>query len=158
MKIVKLGLLAMLLSGAAWAEENSSPDSAGYAQKGACRQDIVTLCPGVMPGQGRLATCLAMNRDKVSPECRETIVTTAQNVRNGPCKADMQKFCSVVQPGQGRMRTCLLEHKTELSAECQAKVSEGKKRAMGAMMQRRQHQQQQQGQSQGKPVDDESDL
>lgn len=154
MNKIVMGLLVVLLSGGAPAEEAATPDSPAYG-KGPCREDIVKLCPGVLPGQGRMATCLAMNRAKVSPQCRETIITAAQSVKNGPCKADIQKFCTGTQPGQGRIRACLVQHKSELSPECQTKVSEGKQRAQGMMMQRRQQQSQQ---GQAKPADDEGDL
>jgi hypothetical protein len=36
----------------------------------ACESDVKTLCPGVQPGQGRIAQCLRKNRDKVSEGCK----------------------------------------------------------------------------------------
>ena len=142
MKRLHIGLMALLLSGLAGAEE--APDSPAF-QKGPCREDIPKVCPGVVPGQGRMATCLALNREKLSPECRATITTAVQSVKNGPCHADAQKLCGSTQPGQGRMRSCLREHKNELSAECKAKVMSLTGRRQGM-----------QGQAGGN--DDESDL
>jgi hypothetical protein len=36
----------------------------------ACEADVKALCPGVQPGQGRIAQCLRKNQDKVSDGCK----------------------------------------------------------------------------------------
>jgi len=36
----------------------------------ACEADVKTLCPGIQPGEGRIAECLRKNRDKVSDGCK----------------------------------------------------------------------------------------
>lgn len=38
--------------------------------KEVCRDDVMTLCAGVQPGQGRVAACLKENADQVSPGCK----------------------------------------------------------------------------------------
>ncbi len=37
----------------------------------ACKADAEQLCKGVKPGKGRVARCLAQNKDKLSPACSE---------------------------------------------------------------------------------------
>ena len=39
--------------------------------RGACRDEIKTICAGVQPGEGRLKQCMEANRDKFSPDCKE---------------------------------------------------------------------------------------
>ncbi len=39
----------------------------------ACEDDIMTFCPGVEPGGGRIAQCLKANKASLSIECKATI-------------------------------------------------------------------------------------
>ncbi len=39
----------------------------------ACEDDIMTFCPGVKPGGGRIAQCLKANKAYLSFECKATI-------------------------------------------------------------------------------------
>jgi len=39
----------------------------------ACKQDVQTLCPGVQPGEGRIAACLKGKRSKLSDGCKAAI-------------------------------------------------------------------------------------
>jgi hypothetical protein len=39
----------------------------------ACEDDIMTLCPGVEPGGGRIAQCLKANKAELSLECKAKI-------------------------------------------------------------------------------------
>lgn len=50
--------------------------SAASAQGGpmaACKDDVAKLCPGVQPGQGRIAACLKEHPDQVSQTCKSAI-------------------------------------------------------------------------------------
>jgi hypothetical protein len=38
-----------------------------------CQADVAKLCPGVIPGGGRIIRCLADQQASVSPNCREAI-------------------------------------------------------------------------------------
>ena len=83
----------------------------------ACKPDAEKLCPGVQPGQGRVADCLKQHQDQLSGACREKI---AEAQRRHPCMKDAERLCKGVQPGEGRIMQCLHEHEAELSAECKA--------------------------------------
>jgi hypothetical protein len=39
----------------------------------ACRPDIERYCAGVLPGGGRIISCLAGNRDRLSPPCEDVL-------------------------------------------------------------------------------------
>ena len=43
------------------------------AARDACIADAVRLCPGVMPGGGRIILCLASQADQLSEGCRTAI-------------------------------------------------------------------------------------
>lgn len=40
----------------------------------ACQPDARRYCAGVWPGGGRILSCLAGNRDRLSHECRESLL------------------------------------------------------------------------------------
>jgi Spy/CpxP family protein refolding chaperone len=42
-------------------------------QQAACSADFRKLCPGVMPGGGRILDCLAKQKDKLSPACKKVV-------------------------------------------------------------------------------------
>ncbi|MFA6265542.1 MAG: hypothetical protein WC670_07500 [Pseudolabrys sp.] len=52
----------------------------------ACGDDVRRLCPGVMPGGGRIQKCFAEKQDQVSPGCKSAM----QDARamNGNAKAN----------------------------------------------------------------------
>ena len=45
----------------------------------ACKQDVQTLCPGVQPGEGRIAACLKGKRSKLSDGCKAAIKEQRKN-------------------------------------------------------------------------------
>jgi len=40
----------------------------------ACAPDVRRYCPNVLPGGGRILSCLAGNKDRLSRPCRDTLV------------------------------------------------------------------------------------
>ena len=39
----------------------------------ACKKDMETLCPGVQPGDGRVAACMKEHRRKLSDDCKAAL-------------------------------------------------------------------------------------
>lgn len=39
----------------------------------ACREDVQKLCPGIQPGEGRIAACLREKRKEVSEGCKSAL-------------------------------------------------------------------------------------
>jgi hypothetical protein len=48
------------------------------AEQAACRSDFAKLCKGTKPGGGRILTCLAEHKDKLSPACLQVIEAHGQ--------------------------------------------------------------------------------
>lgn len=91
----------------------------------ACKADADQLCKQVQAGGGRMMRCLAQNKDRLSPACREEIAAVE---RRHPCMADMERFCQGVQPGAGGVNRCLGEHQAELAPACKAALEHARKK------------------------------
>jgi hypothetical protein len=97
-----------------------------------CSQDRARLCPGVIPGRGRVVACLQDNRARVQePQCRRQLLRlmglAAGDYRldyalREACEADVRQRCPHVRPGGGRVHTCLRQNEQELSAACLKQV------------------------------------
>jgi hypothetical protein len=91
--------------------------------KGACAQDVQTLCAGVERGGGRIRKCLSEHADQVSPACK-----AAQEERKAlhkaiktNCKGDIQKLCPDAKHNKqekGGVLQCLTSKTDQLSAGC----------------------------------------
>ncbi|HWQ37878.1 MAG TPA: cysteine rich repeat-containing protein [Burkholderiales bacterium] len=90
----------------------------------ACKADAQTHCQQVQPGDGRVLRCLAANKERLSPGCREKV---AQAESRHPCMADIARLCKDVQPGGGRVNQCLKEHQSELAPACKAALAKAHK-------------------------------
>ncbi len=80
-----------------------------------CMDDAKKLCPGVEPGEGRIAACLKEHKDQLSPGCKGNIARFREGAN--ACEADVQKLCPGTKPGMERHQ-CMQQHKDEVSAAC----------------------------------------
>lgn len=64
---------AVLGTGAAMAQQPSPAQEREAMQ--ACRADYEALCKGVEPGGGRIIACLMQHAEKVSPGCKEALMS-----------------------------------------------------------------------------------
>ncbi len=67
--------LVLALAGACLVQPARAQDSP--AMRKACQQDYERLCPGVMPGGGRIAACFKDKRDQLSDGCRAALQQAA---------------------------------------------------------------------------------
>jgi hypothetical protein len=67
LRIVILGAM-ISLAGAAYAQTLTSE------QRAACGADYEKFCKGTMPGGGRIVACMTKVSDKLTPECRKTLI------------------------------------------------------------------------------------
>lgn len=95
--------------------------SSAYAA-GPCAEDAKKFCPGMQPGDGQLAKCMAANHNALSGACQARQQAAKDYMKRlvEACKGDMQKFCSGVKPGQGALRNCLKKNQASLSSACRS--------------------------------------
>lgn len=90
-----------------------------------CVDDAKKLCPGVEPGQGRIAACLKEHKDQLSQGCKANIARFREGAE--ACQADVRKLCPDAKAGPERHR-CMQQHKDEVSPACRDFFAEGMKR------------------------------
>jgi hypothetical protein len=114
-------LLVLPLVAARAADDDAAP--------GPCAADVLTLCPDVEAGSGKLRACLRQNESRLSAECRARFEADEARARvaiqqfGRSCRADMGEFCSAVGPGEGAVFDCLDLHLPELTRNCQAEMT-----------------------------------
>lgn len=79
----------------------------------ACRADARKLCPGMRPGDGRIATCLRQNEAMLSSACLDQLGEV------DACTAEARKLCAEAQ-GEGEQRQCTKAKRAKLRAGCRA--------------------------------------
>jgi hypothetical protein len=45
------------------------------APRNACTEDAAKFCPNVQPGEGRIIACLVKDKDKLTPACRQFLIS-----------------------------------------------------------------------------------
>jgi hypothetical protein len=83
---------ALLLLGSGAMAQGAAAPAQGAAAPRACAADIKTLCEGVKPGQGRIASCIKENFSKLSQPCQDQLATAAAGAK--ACAADVKQHCA----------------------------------------------------------------
>ena len=112
--------LALTASGAA-AQGNLDKLDKAY-RSGPCSNDLKSFCARVVPGELRVADCLATYFRQLQPNCRSAI-TAARNRFDAlveACRGDAEKLCKGVPYREGRVLTCLKNRESSLGAACAA--------------------------------------
>lgn len=73
--LVALGILMLVAQPAAAGEYHSRFAHSSNPLADACRPDYWRYCKGVVPGKGRILSCLAGNRDRLSWACGAAVVS-----------------------------------------------------------------------------------
>jgi len=86
----------------------------------ACIGDYQRLCPGVVPGGGRIMTCLNAQAEKLSQACFQALAERglALTAALRLCRADYDRLCPGVPVGRGQALACLLDNRGRLSPAC----------------------------------------
>ncbi|MEW5304287.1 MAG: hypothetical protein WDW36_006908 [Sanguina aurantia] len=95
-----------------------------------CNDDIMGLCRGVEPGQGKVLGCLQNKRELITGDmCKRQILRLMglgledhrlDYALMAECRSDVQQFCAGVQPGDGQVHDCLRRSTDHLSPGCRA--------------------------------------
>lgn len=112
--ILKSMLAALAIATAAPASAQPPVDNL-FEMIHACRIDSQRFCADVPPGHGRIALCLALYKNELSPPCYKA-VTIGQAIH--ACREDYHRFCPGVPPGGGRVVECLGAYADEVSQSC----------------------------------------
>jgi len=134
LKITALAALGTVtLAQAAFAGGDLWPRPAwGYARLAiqACGPDVSRLCPGVLPGGGRIGQCLSDHREKLSPRCYRFIGRSlaTRNVILA-CNADAARLCDGIPPGGGRIAACLDDNIQAVSPDCKVAMRRARRAA-----------------------------
>lgn len=80
----------------------------------ACRSDAERLCPGVLPGAGRVAECLEKQASSLSPSCKAQLGTITQ------CGQQVKAICGPQASTQSQLRSCFITHADAFSPTCRS--------------------------------------
>jgi len=73
-----IALFALLASAsAALGQQPKTPPQPSPEQKEACTQDFRRLCPGTLPGGGRVKQCFTDHHEQLSPLCQAAVDASA---------------------------------------------------------------------------------
>ena len=87
----------------------------------ACIGDVRTLCEGVQPGGGRIASCIKTHFIDLTVSCRRSLAKFATAAKS--CFADFKSLCGNVRPGGGRWEACARARLAQASDPCKAAMS-----------------------------------
>ena len=97
------------------------PSSMASAElAGACLKDAKAMCPGVVPGGGKIRDCLKTNIKGLSDECKDVLVK-AVNVK--ACADDVKQNCAGIEAGGGKIEACMKAHLADLSDACKVALA-----------------------------------
>jgi Cysteine rich repeat len=71
--MIRSTFFAALTVAALASAASAQPSSVNARLAAACGKDVQTLCPGVLPGGGRIGQCLKAHASQVSPGCKSAI-------------------------------------------------------------------------------------
>ncbi|WP_210208159.1 hypothetical protein [Rhodoplanes roseus] len=121
--VLALALLVPAAAGPAAAQAPLRVQARGAVA--ACAADYRALCPGVMPGGGRIVACLNAQAEKLSQPCFQALAAQGLAVAAALrlCRADVERVCAGVPLGGGRALGCLLGNRDRISAACRNALS-----------------------------------
>jgi hypothetical protein len=98
-----------------------------------CKNEIVTYCKEVKPGEGRVLACLYAYQDKLSGKCEYALYDAAARLERAvaalsyvakECEADLAANCRGVQAGEGRLLQCLEKNDAKVSKRCKGALKD----------------------------------
>jgi hypothetical protein len=102
---------------------SSSGVYAQMAKPNVCAEDVRKLCSDKIT-QEEVASCVGINKKKLTGECRKLIFGAEDNARafHNNCKGDVKKLCTKAMTGQAALFECLLANRKNLSLNCKKSV------------------------------------
>ena len=108
---MKIAFLVLLLT--------SSNGFAQIAKPNVCAEDVSRLCSNLL-SQSEVASCVRMNKKKLTGECRKLIFGAEDNAysTHENCRNDAKKYCSQFITTESNLFECLLKNRKKLSLKC----------------------------------------
>jgi hypothetical protein len=98
----------------------------------ACESDREQYCSNVVPGNGRLASCLYAHTQVITDDCFDATSEISSQLElfydlivtvTAACADDLDMYCSDAEAGGGQKYQCLKEHLPKLSPICSAQIN-----------------------------------
>jgi len=91
----------------------------------ACLPDVQRFCEGVLPGKGRILSCLKGREPDLTPACQAEFSAARERAAGfrHACGPDVERFCRGVRPGRGRILACLKGREADLAPACRAEFA-----------------------------------
>lgn len=88
-----------------------------------CAEDLQKLCSTQL-SQGEVASCMRLNKNKLTGECRKMIFGAEDNARaiHKYCRNDAKKLCEKLVRDEGHLFECLLKNRKRLSLNCKKSI------------------------------------
>jgi hypothetical protein len=111
-----VALGATLLLAGTW---SAGAQDALFTSERDCTADVLSLCARVMPGGGRVLSCLHVHVSELSVGCSTILSKASWTAKE--CALDIREFCP--HATFGNISNCLESHLGEASASCKAALA-----------------------------------
>ena len=120
--ILAIGIISLLWTSSATAQRR--------LVAGHCVADLIRLCPGIEPGEGRLRVCMREHIRDVSYSCLVTLAKFAEVYGyDKTCRAHLRQQCAGVSRKGGQFGVCLKSAIDSLSDTCKDELERAVHRA-----------------------------
>jgi hypothetical protein len=111
-----IALSATLLLTCSW---HVGAQDALFTSERDCTADVLSLCARVMPGGGRVLSCLHVHVGELSVGCSTILSKASWTAKE--CAVDIREFCP--HATFGTISNCLESHLGEASASCKSALA-----------------------------------
>ncbi len=96
---------------------------AQIAKPNVCAEDVSRLCSNLL-SQSEVASCVRLNKNKLTGECRKLILGAEDNARatHKNCRGDAKEFCHQFLANESSLFDCLLKNRKKLALRCRKSI------------------------------------
>ena len=97
-----------------------------------CTEELATYCADVIPGEGRIATCLGIYKYKLSVQCKASLAQAGKRMTASlaalrkafiACREDIPDKCPTLSPGRKNALACLDRLQGNLTVACRTGIA-----------------------------------
>jgi hypothetical protein len=116
---MKTTFCAVAVGGALLVAGRVAAQDALFTSERDCTGDVLSLCAHVMPGGGRVLSCLHVHVSELSVGCSSILSKASWTAKE--CANDIREFCP--HATFGNISNCLKPHLSEASASCKSALA-----------------------------------